>query len=156
MWTIEHSIATTASPEAIWRLWSEVATWPDWNGDIARIEISGPFAVGSTISVTPIGEDTVELRIADVSEPDLFVDEAGLGNAVVRTVHRDRPARRRSPPRQLSDADDGPGRRRDRPSPRSSDQLWLPRDAVGARRTGRAVTVAPTTTAEEVAWGERA
>jgi len=37
MWTIEHSIETTASPEAIWRLWSEVATWPDWNGDIARI-----------------------------------------------------------------------------------------------------------------------
>jgi hypothetical protein len=88
MWTIEHSIATTASPEAIWRLWSEVATWPDWNGDIARIEISGPFAVGSTISVTPVGGDTVELRIAEVSEPDLFVDEAGLGNAVVRTVHR--------------------------------------------------------------------
>jgi len=29
MWTTEHSIETTASPEAIWRLWSEVATWPD-------------------------------------------------------------------------------------------------------------------------------
>lgn len=87
MWTIEHNIETTASPEAIWRLWSEVATWPDWNGDIARIEISGPFAVGSTISMTPIGGDTVELRIAEVSEPDLFV-VAHLGNAVVRTVRR--------------------------------------------------------------------
>jgi hypothetical protein len=53
MWTIEHGIETTASPQAIWSLWSEVATWPDWNGDIARIEISGPFAVGSTIAMTP-------------------------------------------------------------------------------------------------------
>jgi Polyketide cyclase / dehydrase and lipid transport len=88
MWITERSIETTASPEAIWRLWSEVATWPDWNGDIARIGISGPFAVGSTISMTPIGEETVELRIAEVSEPELFVDEADLGNAVVRTVHR--------------------------------------------------------------------
>jgi hypothetical protein len=26
--------------------------------------------------MTPIGQDTVELRLAEVSEPDLFVDEA--------------------------------------------------------------------------------
>jgi hypothetical protein len=88
MWATEHSIETTASREAIWHCLSEVAPWPDWNGDIARIEISGPCAVGSTISMMPIGEDTVELRIVEVSEPDLFVDEADLGNAVVRTVHR--------------------------------------------------------------------
>jgi hypothetical protein len=88
MWTNEQSIETAASPEAIWRLWSEVATWPDWNADIERIAISGPFAVGSTISMKPIGQDTVELRIAEVSEPDLFIDEADLGDVVVRTVHR--------------------------------------------------------------------
>jgi hypothetical protein len=88
MWTTEHSIETTASPEAIRRLWSDVATWPEWNTDINRIEISGPFAAGSTISMTPIGQDPVELRIAEASEPELFVDEADLGDAVVRTIHR--------------------------------------------------------------------
>jgi Polyketide cyclase / dehydrase and lipid transport len=88
MWASEHSIETTASPEEIWRLWSDVSTWPDWNADIERIAISGPFAVGSTISMTPSGQNTVELRIADVSEPDLFVDEADLGDVIVRTVHR--------------------------------------------------------------------
>lgn len=88
MWTTEHGIETTASPEAIWRVWSEVARWPGLDGDFARIEISGPFAVGSTTSMTHTGEDTVELRITEVSEPDLFVDEADLGNAVVRTVRR--------------------------------------------------------------------
>jgi len=84
----EHRIETATSPDAIWRLWSEVASWPDWNEGIERIEISGPFEVGSTISMTPIGQDTVELRIAEVSEPDLFVDEAHFGDALVRTVHR--------------------------------------------------------------------
>lgn len=88
MWTTEQSIETTASPEAIWRLWSDVATWPDWNHDIEKIEISGPFAVGSTIAMTPIGQDTVELHIAEVFESRLFIDEADLGDAVVRTVHR--------------------------------------------------------------------
>jgi Polyketide cyclase / dehydrase and lipid transport len=89
MWTTEHSIETTAAPEAVWRQWADVARWPEWNGDIDRIEISGPFAVGSTISMTPTGgDDPIELRIADMSEPGLFVDEADLGDVVVRTTHR--------------------------------------------------------------------
>ena len=92
MWTTEHSIETAATPEAIWRLWSDVASWPDWNDDIERIAIAGPFAVGSTISMTPIGQDTVELRLAEVSEPDLFVDEADLGDVLVRTIHPIDPA----------------------------------------------------------------
>lgn len=88
MWTNEQSIETAASPEAIWRLWSDVAGWPEWNADIDHIVISGPFAAGSTISMTPIGQDPVELRIGKAVEPDLFIDEANLGDVVVRTIHR--------------------------------------------------------------------
>src|SRR5512133_794151 len=88
MWTNEQSIETVASPEAIWRLWSDVAGWPQWNADIEEIAISGPFATGATITMTPSGQEPVELRIAEAVEPHLFVDEADLGDAVVRTVHR--------------------------------------------------------------------
>jgi len=88
MWTTEYSIETKATRAAIWRLWSDVASWPDWNDDIERIAISGPFVVGSTISMKPIGQETVELRLAEVSEPDLFVDEADIGEVIVRTIHR--------------------------------------------------------------------
>ena len=88
MWATEHSIETSAAPEAIWRLWADVAGWREWNGDIERIELDGPFAAGSRILMTPIGEEPVELRIADAVEPELFVDEADLGEIVVRTAHR--------------------------------------------------------------------
>ena len=60
MWTTEQSIETTASPESIWRLWSHIATWGEWNADIERIEISRPFAPSSTIAMTPAGQETVE------------------------------------------------------------------------------------------------
>jgi uncharacterized membrane protein len=30
MWSTEHSIETAAPPDAIWRLWSDLASWPDW------------------------------------------------------------------------------------------------------------------------------
>lgn len=38
--------------------------------------------------MTPVGQDPVELRIAEAVKPDLFVDEAEVANVVVRTVHR--------------------------------------------------------------------
>lgn len=88
MWTHEVSVETTASPEAIWRLWSNVDGWPGWNGDIEHIELDGEFAAGSRISMTPIGQEAVALRIAEVAENELFVDEVDLGDALIRTVHR--------------------------------------------------------------------
>ena len=88
MWTTEHSIETSAALEEIWRRWADVAGWPDWNGDIERIELVGPFAAGSRIVMTPIGEEPIELRIAEAVEPERFVDEAELGEIVVRTIHR--------------------------------------------------------------------
>ena len=62
--------------------------WPQWNGDIERIELIGPFAAGSTIVMTPAGDDPVELRIREAVEPTMFVDEADGGDFVVRTTHR--------------------------------------------------------------------
>jgi Polyketide cyclase / dehydrase and lipid transport len=72
MWANEVSVGTSAAPEQIWRLWADVARWPEWNGDIEP----------------PIGEEPVDLRIAEAVEPELFVDEAHIGQIVVRTIHR--------------------------------------------------------------------
>jgi polyketide cyclase/dehydrase/lipid transport protein len=88
MWIAEHVIETTASPEAIWRQWADVTGWPEWNGDLERTQLDGPFAAGSRITMTPFGQDAIELRIAETAEPTLFVDEADLGEIVVRTIHR--------------------------------------------------------------------
>lgn len=88
MWSTEQSIETTASPEAIWRLWSGVSRWPEWIGDLERAELSGPFAAGSGITMFPHRQDPIELRIAEAVEPVRFVDEAEFGDVVVRTIHR--------------------------------------------------------------------
>ena len=88
MWTKEQSIETTAAPETIWGLWTDVSGWPEWNFDLERAELSGPFATGSTITMHPYEGEPIELRIAEATEPDVFVDEADLGDVVVRTTHR--------------------------------------------------------------------
>lgn len=87
-WSCEHSVETAAAAEAIWRLWADVENWGTWNGDIEKIELSGPFAVGCEITMTPAGQEAVRLRVATLVEPELFVDEADFGDVTVRTVHR--------------------------------------------------------------------
>lgn len=88
MWKTEHSVETTAQPEDVWRVWEDVPCWPRWNGDIERIELVGPFATGSRIVMTPVGAEPIDLRIADAVENEHFVDEADLGDVLVRTDHR--------------------------------------------------------------------
>jgi Polyketide cyclase / dehydrase and lipid transport len=88
MWTTEHSIEMTVAPEAIWRAWADVPGWSRWNRDIERIELAGPFAEGSTIAMTPHGQEPVHLRLAEVVEGERFVDEADVGGTIVRTTHR--------------------------------------------------------------------
>jgi hypothetical protein len=34
MWTTEHAIETTATPEAIWEIWADVPHWGEWNRDV--------------------------------------------------------------------------------------------------------------------------
>ncbi|CAM5512616.1 hypothetical protein SXANM310S_03789 [Streptomyces xanthochromogenes] len=88
MWEYEHAIETSATPEAIWRLWADVENWGTWNAEIEKIEISGPFAAGTQITMTPPGDDPVLLRIAEAVEGELFVDEARFNGLLLRTIHR--------------------------------------------------------------------
>ncbi|MCX4750866.1 SRPBCC family protein [Kitasatospora sp. NBC_01287] len=88
MWEYEHRIETTASPRALWGLWADVANWGRWNADIERIELRGPFATGSEITMTPAGQDPVELRIGDLVPGELFIDEAEFDGLLLRTAHR--------------------------------------------------------------------
>jgi hypothetical protein len=67
MWATEHSIETTAAPEAIWRLWADVPHWPKWNADLAHAELTGEFVAGSMIRMTSVEGESVDLRIAEAA-----------------------------------------------------------------------------------------
>jgi uncharacterized protein YndB with AHSA1/START domain len=88
MWEYEHSQETTATPDALWRHWSDMAAWPQWNAGIEKLEVDGPFAVGTTFTMTPPGEDPIRMRLVEIVPGELFTDEADGGDFVVRTEHR--------------------------------------------------------------------
>jgi uncharacterized protein YndB with AHSA1/START domain len=93
MWKHEHSVETTATPEALWRHWSDMATWPQWNDSVDAIDVEGPFAVGTIFTVTPPGQEPIRMRLADIRPGESFTDEMDAGDFVVRTEHRLEPVR---------------------------------------------------------------
>jgi uncharacterized protein YndB with AHSA1/START domain len=88
MWEYEQSVETNAAPEALWRHWSSMAEWPQWNAGIEKIDIDGPFAVGTVFTMTPPGDDPIRMCLTEVVPGKLFTDEMDAGDFVVRTVHR--------------------------------------------------------------------
>lgn len=48
MATQERAVETSASPEAVWKVWSDTATWQEWNPDVQSMTLNGPFAAGTT------------------------------------------------------------------------------------------------------------
>ena len=91
MWRYEHSVETSASAASVWRHWSDMAAWPTWNAGIEKIELDGPFAVGTTFRMTPPGEEPIAMRLAEITPGEGFTDEMDGGDFVVRTVHQVEP-----------------------------------------------------------------
>ena len=44
----EASIETSATPERIWKVWSDVDNWPDWNPDMKASHLDGAMGLGAT------------------------------------------------------------------------------------------------------------
>jgi uncharacterized protein YndB with AHSA1/START domain len=92
MWECEHIAVTSASPDEVWRHWSDLAKWPQWNAGIEKMQIDGPFAAGTTFTMTPPGDEPIRMRLTEITHGELFTDEMDGGDFTVRTVHRLEPA----------------------------------------------------------------
>jgi hypothetical protein len=44
----QRSVETSASPAAVWKIWSDTSTWPEWNPDVQSMTLTGPFAAGTS------------------------------------------------------------------------------------------------------------
>ena len=89
MWTYEHSVETPAGAGAVFALFSDVATWPDWNAGVERVELYGPFSAGTAGTMVVPGGQRFEFRLIWTEEDRGFEDETLVPGAevVVRVRH---------------------------------------------------------------------
>ena len=87
MWTFEYSHPTNARPDAIWRLWSAVASWPDWDVDLELVTLDGEFVAGSRGTLKPRGMEVFPFVLTRAEPGRGYSDETPLDGAVLRFDH---------------------------------------------------------------------
>lgn len=83
MWTFEHTLETDASPQAVWRLYADVTTWPRWNGAVQHVELDGTFGPGATGRLTPRGQGELPFKIVAAAEDSGYTSETQIADTVV-------------------------------------------------------------------------
>ncbi len=89
MWTYEHTVDTRAGAGAVFALFSDVTSWPEWNAGVERVELDGPFQEGATGTMHMPGGESLAFRLSWVEEDGGFEDETPVPDAgvVVRVRH---------------------------------------------------------------------
>lgn len=86
-WTFEHTEHTSAYPESIWALWSDVTSWPGWDEAVEHVDLDGPFATGTKGVLKPAGGPKVDFELVDVRPTEGFVDVTRLPLSRMRFEH---------------------------------------------------------------------
>jgi uncharacterized protein YndB with AHSA1/START domain len=61
----ERSVETAASPQTVWKIWSDTSTWPEWNPDVQSMTLNGPFTAGTTGTMTT-KQGTRQIQLSEV------------------------------------------------------------------------------------------
>ncbi|SHN49895.1 SRPBCC family protein [Desulfovibrio litoralis] len=77
-WTFEESATTTASPEAIWELWSNVDSWSKWDCGVKWAKLETTFSQGEYISIKPVNGPKVRCLLEEVTPFKSFTTRNNL------------------------------------------------------------------------------
>ncbi|NUP51534.1 MAG: polyketide cyclase [Catenulispora sp.] len=88
MWEYEFTAEADVTPQAVWTLWGDPLGWHTWNDGVGEVELHGPFAAGTTFTMTPPGQDPITLTLTEVVENKSFIDVAEAPGLTITTFHR--------------------------------------------------------------------
>ena len=74
MLIVKHTVQTTASPAAIWKLWADVSNWNSWDHGLEYSKIDGPFQKGTRGTLKPKGGPIVQTVLTEVTPLKSFTD----------------------------------------------------------------------------------
>jgi hypothetical protein len=78
MWTTEHIAETDLPRDAVWTAIREVHAGRRTAPGLDVFELTGPFAVGSVVHVTPEGQDTIASTIVELEDGVRYADRTEL------------------------------------------------------------------------------
>ncbi|MEE4484883.1 SRPBCC family protein [Serratia ficaria] len=77
-WAYTEEVATQATPDQIWAMWQDTASWPCWDSELEWVKLDGDFIVGTLGHMKPAGGPEVKFRLSQVIPNRSFSDVAHL------------------------------------------------------------------------------
>lgn len=87
MWTTEYTAETTLAPEVVWAALRDLHTGDLTYEGADTFELHGPFAVGTELTLTPVGQDPFQSTIVDLVETETYADRTVFGDLVLTFRH---------------------------------------------------------------------
>src|ERR1700730_16251629 len=79
------SVESTAPPDKVWKIWSDMSTWGEWNPNVSTMEWQGSFASGTNGIMNTRAGQHHKMRLVDVVDGRSFALET---NVVPGTMFR--------------------------------------------------------------------
>lgn len=76
--SFEYTIQTTASPETIWHIWTDVAQWHQWDTGLKSATLKGKFQLGAKGKLTPDKGPKANFKITAIHEGKSYTFRTGL------------------------------------------------------------------------------
>ncbi len=72
------SVETTASPDKVWKIWSDMSTWGEWNPNVSTMDWQGGFQSGTTGVMNTRAGQHHKMRLLDVTPGRGFALETSV------------------------------------------------------------------------------
>ena len=87
MWTTDFTETTTASPEQVWAALKALHSGTPLGPNSDSFELHGPFAAGTTLTVTPQGQEAMESTITELEPGSVYADQTRFGDLLLTFRH---------------------------------------------------------------------
>ncbi len=88
MWIRSFSKTYTGiKKKDIWRIWTDVNSWPKWHGDLDYCKMEGPFQVGNFFMLKPKGVSPFKIVLTEIEQGKKFTDCTTFFGAKMYDTH---------------------------------------------------------------------
>ncbi len=88
MWVRSYSKTFQGiNSEDIWRIWTDINSWPTWHGDLDYCKFDGNFVVGNHFMLKPKGVSPVKIVLTEINEGLNFTDCTSFFGAKMYDTH---------------------------------------------------------------------
>jgi hypothetical protein len=86
-----RTVTSSASPAAVWALWSHPASWHSWDPAVESVAFEGHFAEGAAGMMVLSGGIEVPVTLEIVEPGARYLDRLTMGDLVIEIDHVVRP-----------------------------------------------------------------